>query len=146
MHIQDGGHLLLRLTQLPAAGAADIIPPTATTSTASTASSAGSTAAGGTSGTPSSLQQQRVAAAAAAVAGPAGVAGSTLATVEEADEGLQDKMWGLLSQAQGQVRMSNSCVVSYCHNTTAAQTHGRADTEGRVDILLLVQAAECAVA
>lgn len=118
---QDGGHLLLRVTQLPAAEPADIVPPIATTS-ATSSSSSSKGAAGGQPGS-----TQRMAAVAAAVAGPAaaaaaagGSSGGTEGAGLEGGEGLQEKAAMLLkqglSQAQEQVRgvMFMVCVCWRC--------------------------------
>lgn len=103
VNVQDGGHLLLRVTQLTASEPADLVPPIATR--ASSSSSQG----GSTGSTGGQLGSQYVAAAAAAVAGPGAAAAGNDdgSSGDDQDEGLQDRIVAVLkqsvSQAQGQV-------------------------------------------
>jgi len=98
--VQDGGHLLLRLTQLAAAEPADLVPPIAAASTAAAAGGPGSSSSSSTGSQHSSSSG----------GGSEGAAGSTgsMSSVEEGDQDLQDRIAAVLkdsvAQAQGQVR------------------------------------------
>lgn len=107
LHMQDGGHLLLRVTQLSAAEPADLVPPisTAAASSRSSSSSSKGTPPGTAAGGGSQSGSQRVAAAAAAVAGPGGeAAGGSVEEEEVADEGLQDRIVAVLKQSAAQAQ------------------------------------------
>lgn len=95
--MQDGGHLLLRLTQLPASEPADLVPPP---SSSALAGSSGSAA----------VSAEASKAAAAAAAGATGNAAASDGVVDQ--DGLAHQINSLMKrtyhEAESQVRMLRS--------------------------------------
>jgi hypothetical protein len=107
--LQGGGHLLLRVTQLPACQPADLVPPPSSNSMSNAAGTAAASAAAAAALKDSS---KSAAAAAAAAAGDRAAASGSAATGN--GSGLTDQVNALLQKtyhdAESQVRLYLTCI------------------------------------